>query len=144
MSLTCWRCAFASPWSQLGGVLFTTSTRTEFHAIVKEKEWDVVDVTEALRQALVDSERFEPCLLAWSGEDGKVLMQLKERRLRRAVPHTPSGRTGAALMPWSCVELKDFLHAVEAVGGRCRSAPWWGPVLPNEVVFSSLPPDAHT
>ena len=124
----------------------TRCSDEEFQAIVEEKGWTVVDVTDALRQALLDSERFGPCLLAWGEEDRRVLMQLKERRLRRAVPHTISPT-------WSefrAVELcgagrvvKDFVNAVEAVGGSCRSAPWSGGVLQDEVVFASLPPDVH-
>ncbi|CAE7937610.1 unnamed protein product [Symbiodinium necroappetens] len=124
----------------------TRCSDAEFQAIVEEKGWAVVDVTNALRQALVDSERFGPCLLAWGEEDRRVLMQLKERRLRRAVPHTISPTWGEFCAVELCGSgrvVKDFVNAVEAVGGCCRSAPWSGAVLRDEVVFASLPPDVH-
>ncbi|CAE7205713.1 unnamed protein product [Symbiodinium sp. CCMP2592] len=126
--------------------LLTRCSDEEFDAIVKDKGWEVVDVTDALRQAMIDSERFGPCLLAWGAEDRRVLMQLKERRLKRAVPHTIAPK-------WSdfrAVELcgpdrvvKDFVEAAIAAGGQGRSSSWSGPVFPAEVVFASLPPDLH-
>ncbi|CAE7036810.1 unnamed protein product [Symbiodinium sp. CCMP2592] len=126
--------------------LLTRCSDEEFDAIVKDKGWKVVDVTDALRQAMIDSERFGPCLLAWGAEDRRVLMQLKERRLKRAVPHTIAPK-------WSdfrAVELcgpdrvvKDFVEAAIAAGGQGRSSSWSGPVFPAEVVFASLPPDLH-
>ncbi|CAE6959396.1 unnamed protein product [Symbiodinium sp. CCMP2592] len=109
--------------------LLTRCSDEEFDAIVKDKGWEVVDVTDALRQAMIDSERFGPCL-----------------RLKRAVPHTIAPK-------WSdfrAVELcgpdrvvKDFVEAAIAAGGQGRSSSWSGPVFPAEVVFASLPPDLH-
>ena len=44
----------------------TRCTDAEFSELVRERGWEVVDVRQALQQAVVDSERFGPCLLAWA------------------------------------------------------------------------------
>ncbi|CAE7377685.1 unnamed protein product, partial [Symbiodinium necroappetens] len=124
----------------------TRCTEGEFQELVEHQKWTIVDVRDSLRQAAIDSERFGPCLLAWGDEDRQVLMQLKERRLSRSVPH--------ALRPdWNqlrFVELcgpsrlvTDFVDAVEAAGSKARRAALWGPVEPGEIVMTSLPPDVH-
>ena len=76
----------------------------EFEALVLEKGWTIIDITDQLRQAVIDSERFGPCLLAWEEDDRRALMQLKERRLHRAIP--------AALRPrWGNVRVVELCGA---------------------------------
>ena len=126
--------------------MITRCSESDFDQLVQEKKWKLVDVRAALRQAAEDSERFGPCLLAWNDEDRQVLMQLKERRLRRSIP-------GAVHPRWSGIEavelggaerlVFDFVDAIHAAGGRPRTATWRGPVKNHEVVFASFPPDLH-
>ena len=126
--------------------LLTRCTDNEFLELVNQKGWKVVDVVSSLRQAVADSERFGPCLLAWGEEDRRILMQLKQRRLKRALPQALSPNWES----FKAVELcgpnrivTDFVDAVNAAGGQCRRATWSGPVGVGEVVFASLPPDVH-
>ena len=126
--------------------LLTRCTDDEFYELVELKGWKVVDVIESLRQAVEDSERFGPCLLAWGEEDRRVLMQLKERRLKRALPQrlTPDWASFRAVELCGASRLvTDFVDAVSAAGGQCRRAAWSGPVEKSEVVFASLPADVR-
>ncbi|OLP75601.1 hypothetical protein AK812_SmicGene44576 [Symbiodinium microadriaticum] len=126
--------------------LLTRCSDDEFHKLVEEKGWVVVDVIASLRQAVLDSERFGPCLLAWGEEDRQVLMQLKERRLKRAIPQwlSPDWASFVAVELCGANRLvTDFVEAVTAAGGSCRRATLSGPVESNEVVFASIPPDVH-
>ncbi|CAE7711474.1 unnamed protein product, partial [Symbiodinium microadriaticum] len=126
--------------------LLTRCSDDEFHKLVEEKGWVVVDVIASLRQAVLDSERFGPCLLAWGEEDRQVLMQLKERRLKRAIPQwlSPDWASFVAVELCGANRLvTDFVEAVTAAGGSCRRATWSGPVESDEVVFASIPPDVR-
>ena len=124
----------------------TRCSDEEYAKLVKGKEWTVVDVTDALRQAVIDSERFGPCLLAWSEADRVELMQLKERRLRRSVPR-------ALRFQWQdlhIVELAgkerlvtDLLDAAGNLGCDVRRAVWARPVHEGEIVMAAFPPHAH-
>ena len=126
--------------------LLTRCSDDEFHQLVEEKGWAVVDVIASLRQAVLDSERFGPCVLAWGEENRQVLMQLKERRLKRAIPQwfSPDWASFVAVELCGANRLvTDFVEAVAAAGGSCRRATWSGPVEKEEVVFASIPPDVH-
>ena len=62
----------------------TRCTDAQFEQYVVSKGWTLVDVGQAVKQALEDSEKFGPCFLSWADqEDRATLMQLKERRMLR-------------------------------------------------------------
>ncbi|CAE7778356.1 unnamed protein product [Symbiodinium sp. CCMP2592] len=126
--------------------LLTRCTDEEFADLVKERGWSVVDVQAALRQAVIDSERFGPCLLAWGDEDRQVLMQLKERRLCRAIPHALQPRWENLRFVELCGPTRrvtDFLEAIQAAGGMGRRCTLHGPIEEGEIALASLPPDRH-
>ena len=126
--------------------LITRCSDKEFEDLVAGRGRQVVDVTEALQQAVRDSERFGPCLLAWEEEDRTMLMQLKERRLHRAIPSVLKPTWGNLCVVELCGtgrRVLDFVDAARAAGGHGRSASWRGPVEEGEVVMASFPPDQH-
>ena len=145
-----YRCTIVAAWwrtyHNVHAGYITRCTNDEYHQMVESKRWTHVDVETHLRRALEDCERFGTCLLAWDLDDRAALMQLKERRLRRALPKPIN-------MKWDevyVVELAnndrllyDYFDAAIAVGGNGRLAPYKGPVLPGEMVFGALPPDQH-
>ena len=57
----------------------TRCSDAEFGKIVAEKGWRVVDIQGTLKQAVEDSERFRPCLLAWSDDDRQAKSRCSER-----------------------------------------------------------------
>ena len=124
----------ASRWRACRNVhadYLTGCNNQEFQEIVRRYSWEVVDVEGALKQALCDSERFGPCLLAWETEDPGVLKCLKERRLHRAIPGALSDRCGTAAR-WSRTlranEASQGLLGCGDRGGRQWTPPWRGPV----------------
>ena len=126
--------------------LLTRCSEEKFQNLVQEKSWQVVDVRGALCQAVEDSERFGPCLLAWEDEDRRSLMQLKERRLHRAIPRAPRPAWARLEFVELCAETRlvtDFVTAAEAAGAAARRAKWHGPVVPGEIVMVTVPPDTH-
>ena len=57
----------------------TRCTDNEFAQFCQRRQWKVVDVKEAVRQALEDSERFGACFLYHSDEaDRQLLLQLQD------------------------------------------------------------------
>ena len=95
---------------------------------------------------MIDSERFGPCLLAWEEDDRRALMQLKERRLHRAIPAALRPRWGNVRVVELCGAgrlVTDFVDAVIAAGGQGRVAPWNGPINEGEIVMASFPPDQN-
>ena len=139
----------ASWWRTFHNVHADRITRCsdeEYARLVKEKGWCEVDIHEALQQAVIDSERFGPCLLAWDEPDRHALMPLKERRLHRSIPNFLRPRWEL----FEAVELGgpdgfvfDFVEAIHAAGGKARTAGWRGPVHRGEVALASFPPDQH-
>ena len=126
--------------------LLTRCTDAEFSELVREKGWEVIDVKQALQQAVVDSERFGPCLLAWGDEDRQMIMQLKERRLQRAIPHALQPRWATLQFVELCGPSRlvaDFYDAVTAAGGQARRATMKGPVERDEIAMVSMPPDVQ-
>ena len=64
----------------------TRCSEAEFVEFVNKKGWEVVDMKEVMEQAILDSQRFGVCFLSWRDpEDRKMIMQLKEQRMARAV-----------------------------------------------------------
>ena len=124
----------------------TRCTDAEFEEIVKARGWEVVDVRESLQQAVNDSERFGPCLLAWGDEDRRAMMQLKERRLHRSIPHTlkPAWESlGFVELCGPSRLVADFCDVVHEAGGLVRRSALQGPVHKGEIVMTTLPPDVH-
>eukprot|EP00435_Cladocopium_sp_Y103_P010990 s1238_g2.t2 len=76
--------------------------RTYHNEFVSQKGWQIVEVKAAVQGALEDSKRFGPCFLYGTDEeDRRVLLQLKERRLKRQVQQEPQ-------IPWSCIRVVEW------------------------------------
>ena len=64
----------------------TRCTTKEFGEYMAKKGWSFVDIGPPIEQALEDTSRFGLCFLSWSSPgDRHLIMQLKERRMRRAI-----------------------------------------------------------
>ena len=122
----------------------TRCTDEEFEQLVLNKGWKKVDVEQALRRALVDSERFGPCFLSWQqAEDRQVLMQLKEKRSKRQLQVS-------RVVPWEQVyviewatkgrKIFDFKDAAGALGAMVEGEPQKGCPL---IVCATVGVDPH-
>ena len=108
-----------------------TRCSDQYAELVLEKGWHEVDIRDALQQAVIDSERFGPSLLAWEEPDRQALMQLKERRLRRAIPSylRPKWESFEAVELGGTERLVfDFVEATQAADGKARATGWRGPI----------------
>ena len=145
-----YRCTVVAAWwrtyHNTHADYITRCSDQEFLQWVEQRGWTIIDIGSDLKQAVEDSERFGPCLLAWDDNDRQELLRLKEQRLKRTIP--------AALAPaWSSlhvVELGgegrwvfDFAEAAHLLGCHTRTSGWTGPVHKDELVFAALPPDRH-
>eukprot|EP00435_Cladocopium_sp_Y103_P058511 s1062_g20.t1 len=111
----------------------TRCNEEQFEELKETKGWEEVDVKPAVEQALEDSRRFGPCFLyGTDDEDRRVLMQLKERRMKRQVQQEPK-------IPWPSIlvlewkaqgrKVLDFEAAAGLVGARLEPAGQDGPVV---------------
>lgn len=108
----------------------TRCTREEFEKFIETKGWSEVRMQEPVELALKDTEKFGPCFLSWADpEDRRLIMQLKEQRVKRAIDK-PIG------WKWSDIEVvewtthgrkvKDFEVVARACGaagsgqGKCK------------------------
>ena len=108
----------------------TRCTREEFEKFIENKGWSEVRMQEPIELALKDTEKFGPCFLSWADpEDRRLIMQLKEQRVKRAIDK-PIG------WKWSDIEVvewtthgrkvKDFETVARACGaadggqGKCK------------------------
>ena len=108
----------------------TRCTDEEFEELVAKKGWEKVDVEKALKQALLDSEKFGPCFLSWQqGEDRRILMQLKERRSQRQMQISqPVPWERIHVLEWTtpCRRIVDFKDAAGALGALVDGTPCHG------------------
>jgi hypothetical protein len=80
----------------------TRCTDEEFNSLLQRKKWTEVDVKPAVAQALKDSRQFGPCFLYGTDEqDRTLLMQLKEKRMRRQLQKEPS-------TPWPSIRVVEW------------------------------------
>eukprot|EP00435_Cladocopium_sp_Y103_P042118 s923_g11.t1 len=111
----------------------TRCSEEQFEELKETRDWKEVDVKPAVEQALEDSRRFGPCFLyGTDDEDRRVLMQLKERRMKRQVQQEPK-------IPWPSIlvlewkaqgrKVLDFEAAAGLMGARLESAGQDGPVV---------------
>ena len=111
----------------------TRCTETEFQQFRASKGWKEVDVKAAVKQALEDTARFGPCFLYGTDEeDRKVLMQLRERRVKRQVQQDPR-------IPWALIRVVewkahgrlvgDFEAAANLLGANMEVNPGAGPLV---------------
>eukprot|EP00913_Durusdinium_trenchii_P022970 g21568.t1 len=74
----------------------------EFGEFLEKKGWDNVSLGPAICQAIEDTDRFGPCFLSWKDpEDRRVMMQLKEKRMKRFIDR-PVG------IPWERLEVVEL------------------------------------
>ena len=103
----------------------TRCSPAQFDDLVSQKGWQIVHVAEELHQALVDSEKFGPCILAWAEDDRQELMKSKEGRLQRQVPQWAKPQWHdfmiVELAGPDCFVL-DFMVSAKAIGCRARAA----------------------
>ena len=117
-----WGCRILAGWwrtyHNVDADYITRCSDQEFVEFVKAKGFHVIDVKMAVQEALVDSESFGPCFLYGTDqEDRSVLLQLKERRLKRQVQKSlPIRWDRIRVVEWSCHgrSVKDF----EATAGH--------------------------
>ena len=111
----------------------TRCTDREFEDYVKQKGWEEVNVENAVKQALEDSERFGPCFLYdMDAEDRRLMVQLKERRLARQIQKEFT-------VPWESVQvlewkaegrsIADFEQVVGELGAQLELRGDGGPLL---------------
>ena len=80
----------------------TRCTDSEFEEMCVKRGWEVVDVSQAVEQALRDSQLFGPCFLGWSSvEERQLLLQLKDRRVQRQVQEPIS-------IPWDYISVVEW------------------------------------
>ena len=112
-------------------------TRLDRDAAVKlmeEKSWTEVDIKEAIKQALDDTERFGPCFLSWTDqEDREEQMRLRELRVFRVLHRQPGHVANLQIVEWTPTArvVKDFEYYQHAGAGGPR------------VVTGSIGPDPH-
>lgn len=78
---------------------------------IKERGWSMVDLRQAVRQALEDTERFGPCFLSWHEEEDRYeQMKLRELRRFRAVQRQPQDLHQLKIVEWTSRprRVKDF------------------------------------
>ena len=64
----------------------TRCTDEEFAAMLEKKSWTKVELGPAISKVTEDTARFGPCFLSWHDpEDRQVMLQLKEKRLKRFI-----------------------------------------------------------
>ena len=64
----------------------TRCNTQEFEEMLVKKGWEKVELGPAISKAIEDTARFGPCFLSWQDpEDRQVMLQLKEKRLKRFV-----------------------------------------------------------
>lgn len=74
----------------------------EFGEFLEKKGWDNVSLGPAICQAIEDTDRFGPCFSSWKDpEDRRVMMQLKEKRMKRFIDR-PVG------IPWERLEVVEL------------------------------------
>ena len=106
----------------------TRCSEDQYREYLEKKGWEDVDVTAAIEEAVQDSRRFGQCFLSWADpEDRRISMQLKERRLKRAVER-PIGPPWAEFMvkEWTGGEreVKDFELVAQSCGATNPEACW--------------------
>ena len=100
----------------------TRCTDIEFEEYMTRKNWSKIDMGGYIETALHDTERFGPCFLSWKDPgDRQLIMQLKERRVKRAVDR-PVGIKWQEIevYEWAASDriVKDFI----AVAQSCNAA----------------------
>lgn len=91
----------------------TRLSATDVEEKVKERGWSQVDLRQAVRQALEDTERFGPCFLSWHEEEDRYeQMKLKELRRFRALQRQPQDLHQLKIVEWTSRprRVKDFEH----------------------------------
>lgn len=98
----------------------TRCTEDEFEDYVARKGWTRIHVAATMEQAIEDTRRFGPCFLAWEDpEDRRLVMQLKERRVQRAVDRPLKIQWSKLwLQEWTAVgrAVKDFEKVADSCG----------------------------
>eukprot|EP00435_Cladocopium_sp_Y103_P002944 s2186_g1.t1 len=111
----------------------TRCSDEEYLDFADKKGWQKVDVKTAVQSALEDSQRFGPCFLyATDDEDRRVLLQLKERRMKRQVQQDPQ-------IPWPSIRVVewkvkgrtvlDYEMMAGLLGARLEAGTVGGPVI---------------
>ena len=117
----------------------TRCEKDDFDHYAKAKGWQVIELGPAIEQAIRDSERFGACFLSWSEpEDRKVMMQLKEQRVRRFVDRPiPISWETIQVKEWGAQGRRvfDFYEVGRRLGGTEGSK--------RKVLASTFPVDAQ-
>ena len=90
----------------------------EVTKMISERGWTLVDLKNAINQALEDTERFGPCFLSWGDdEDRYEQMKLRELRRLRALHRLPGSLENLDIKEWTSQErlVKDFEYFGVAV-----------------------------
>ena len=132
-----WGCQILSGWwrtyHNVDADFITRCSDQEFENYKQEKGWHEINVREQVHQALRDTELFGPCFLYSTDEqDRQVLMQLRERRVRRQLQKEVS-------IPWPTIkvvewaatgrEVKDFMDVAGHFGAKIDKQEDDGPVV---------------
>ena len=132
-----WGCVILAGWwrtyHNVDADFITRCTEGEFEAYKAERAWREIDVKEAIKQALQDTERYGPCFIYGADEeDRKVQIQLKERRVQRQVQKEIK-------IPWATIRvvewaahgrtIKDFEDAAGNLGARLEGREGEEPVI---------------
>eukprot|EP00913_Durusdinium_trenchii_P014360 g13470.t1 len=81
----------------------TRCTDDEFVVMLEKKSWTKVELGPAISKAIEDTARFGPCFLSWHDpEDRQVMLQLKEKRLKRFI-NKPVG------IPWEKLNVIELV-----------------------------------
>eukprot|EP00435_Cladocopium_sp_Y103_P056630 s604_g19.t1 len=83
----------------------TRCTDEQYTQFKLDRGLEEVDIEQAVRQALEDSEMFGPCFLSWHEEQDRItLMQLKERRMLRQLQRE-------LVVPWASFEVEEWCQS---------------------------------
>ena len=134
-----YRCTAVAAWLRAyysaGADFVTRCSDEEFGQWIGQHRLTIVDIGDNLHQAVEDSEKFGPCLLAWDIDDREELLRIKERRIAEVekndthrvgarLGNPSSGRTGGWVL--------GFTGAAKSFGCDARMAGWSGPVGHDE------------
>ena len=89
----------------------TRLSAAEVEQKIQERGWSRVDLRQAVRQALEDTERFGPCFLSWNEEEDRYeQMKLRELRRFRALQRQPQDLQRLKILEWTGKprRVKDF------------------------------------
>ena len=132
-----WRVVEDIPQRGLG--LRHRCAEEEFVTYAKDKGWDIIELGPAIEQAILDSERFGTCFLAWGEpEDRRVMMQLKEQRVRRFIDRPlPVSWEKIHVREWAAEDrrVRDFQEVGQSMGQGVEAG--------RRVMATTLPVDAQ-